>query len=366
MPSILVGVDISGNVTHWNKKAEQESGIPLSDARGQLLNNVLPGINDWMALIHKTIETGEIKSDHRKTINKNKETVYEDITVYPLVENGIDGAVIRIDDVTKKTRLEELIIQNEKMLSLGGLAAGMAHEINNPLAGIMQNAQVIENRLQKDSLANIKRAEELGLDLASMRIFLADRKIFNQLKRIRQAGTRATEIVSNMLGFARKETGKSTHDIIALLEKTVVMAESDYNLKKKYDFRNIKIIRKYEENFPIIICNSGQIQQVFFNIIRNGAEAMHEVNTNEKAQFTLSAGYNESRIRIEIQNNLCGIPKEVQGRVFDPFFTTKPTGEGTGLGLSVSYFIINENHNGKLSMESDGKSWTKIIIELPR
>jgi len=365
MPSVLVGVDIAGNVTQWNKKAEQLSGITLMEARGQPLNNVLQITDDWMDLIQKTIKTREIKTEHRKIQNKNLEEIYEDITIYPLVANGIEGAVIRIDDVTKKTRMEELLIQNEKMLSLGGLAAGMAHEINNPLAGIMQNAQVIVNRLEKDSPANTKLAEELGLDLTLMRNFLTDRKIFNQLERIRQAGTRATEIVSNMLGFARKEQSKSSHNIIALLNKTLVMAESDYSLKKNYDFRNIEIIRKYEENIPMVICNPGQIQQVFFNLLKNGAEAMYEVKTNNKAQFTLIASQTDKNVKIVIQNNLCGIPKEQQGKIFDPFFTTKPTGEGTGLGLSVSYFIINENHNGSLSVESDGTSWVKFIIELP-
>lgn len=292
-----------------------------------------------------------------------------------------ESELLFLRNITEKKRLQGIMVQSEKMMSLGGLAAGMAHEINNPLAGIMQNAQVIRNRLENNSPANIKTAEKYGLDLNAMRLFLIERKIFNQLNRINEAGTRAAEIVTNMLGFARKEHSKSSHDVRELLDKTVKMAGNEYNLKKQFDFRNINIVRKYEEDLPLVPCDPGQIQQVFFNLLKNGAEAMHDTlilqqaqqGTNsginneipENPQFTLVTKKNGKMVRVEIQNNFCGIPPEVQERIFEPFYTTKPVGTGTGLGLSVSYFIIHETHNGNLSVESDGKSWVKFIIELP-
>lgn len=295
--------------------------------------------------------------------------------------NGRKRILTIARDITKRKRLQETLVQSEKMLSLGGLAAGMAHEINNPLAGIMQNAQVIVNRLKKDSPANIKVAAELGLDLSAMRIFLKERKIFNQLNRIQEAGGRAAEIVANMLKFARKESSRSSHNICELLDKTVDMAGNDYNLKKSFDFRDINIVRHYEKNLPLVVCDPGQIQQVFFNILKNGAEAMSEHlillqaqhsssaratdDTQEKPKFILSVRHKKKMLSIEIENNLCGIPEEIQGRIFEPFYTTKPVGVGTGLGLSVSYFIINETHNGELKVESDTNSCVKFIIELP-
>lgn len=310
-----------------------------------------------------------------KLIHKDGSALDVEVKRTDIIFQGEKSILLFLRDITHRKKLQETLIQSEKMLSLGGLAAGMAHEINNPLAGIMQNAQVISNRLEKDSPANIKSAEDLGIDLIAMRSFLKERKIFNQLDRIREAGARAAEIVSNMLSFARKEQNRSSHDVRKLLDKTIEMAGSDYNLKKKYDFRSIKIIREYQEDIPMVICDPGQLQQVFFNILKNGAEAMQEKEKRERrketgdrgeeAQFILVARQKEKMVRIEIENNLCGIPEELQGRIFEPFYTTKPVGVGTGLGLSVSYFIIHETHRGELRVESDGESWVKFIIELP-
>jgi PAS domain S-box-containing protein len=304
-----------------------------------------------------------------KIINKDGTPMDVEVKRVDITFQGEKSVLLFIRDITERKRLQETLIQSEKMLSLGGLAAGMAHEINNPLAGIMQNAQVIMNRLEKDSPANRKSAEELGISLEAVRTFLHERKIFNHLRRIRESGSRAAEIITNMLNFARKEISKSTHDLRELLDKTVEMAGLDYDLKKKYDFRAIKIVRNYEEDLPLVPCDQGQIQQVFFNILKNGAEAMQESQekegNREESQFTLSAKQEGESVRVEIQNNLSGIPKELQGRIFEPFYTTKPVGAGTGLGLSVSYFIIKETHGGKLEVESDGSTWVKFIIELP-
>jgi len=281
-----------------------------------------------------------------------------------IIFQGEKSVLLFLRDITERKRLQETLVQSEKMLSLGGLAAGMAHEINNPLAGILQNAQVISNRLETDSPANIKAADDIGLDLSKMRLFLTERKIFRQLSRIRESGSRAAEIVANMLSFARKEQTKSSHDVRALLDKTVKMAESDYSLRKNYDFRDIEIVREYEENLPLTICDPGQLQQVFFNILKNGAEAMQDSREGLVARFKLIIKMHGENVRIEIENNLCGIPEDIQRKIFDPFYTTKPVGVGTGLGLSVSYFIIREVHNGDIWVESDGHSSVKFIIEL--
>jgi len=275
-------------------------------------------------------------------------------------------AIIR--DISERKKLHQTLIQSEKMLSLGGLAAGMAHEINNPLAGILQNAQAVINRIEKDSPANIETAERLGINLDAMRSFLVERKIINQLNHIHEAGKRASKIVSNMLSFARKDDKKSSHNILNLLDETVEMAGSDYNLRKKYDFRSIRIIRSYRDERILVPCNPGHIQQVFFNILKNGAEAMFEKDSKDNkisAQFDLTVQKKKHRVRIEIKNNVTGIPFAQQSRIFEPFYTTKEVGVGTGLGLSVSYFIVCETHHGDLRVESDGESWANFIIELP-
>jgi len=297
---------------------------------------------------------------------KSGESFWLEVTMKFSVINGKKRILSVARNISDQKKLREAMMQSEKMLALGGLSAGMAHEINNPLAGIMQNAQVVINRLEKDSPASVKTADNLGLDLTVMRAFLKERKILSQLRRIHEAGKRAADIVSNMLNFARKERNKSSHDLRSLLDKTLEMVGNDYNLKKKTDFRSIKIVRKYEDDLPLVVCDQGQLQQVFLNILKNGAEAMQEIgNSSQEPQFTLTACQKDGMVIIEIQNNLSGISKELQSRIFEPFFTTKPVGVGTGLGLSVSYFIIHESHGGELRVESDESSWVKFIIELP-
>ena len=209
------------------------------------------------------------------------------------------------------------------------------------------------------------------------------RGIPRMLMRIRESGARAAEIVTNMLSFARKsEAAFSSRDLSQLLDQSLDLAGSDYDLKKKYDFRQIDIVREYEPGLPLVACEAAKIQQVLLNVLRNGAEAMqaHVDQTGRKPCFTLRVrrdapveGSTEmppggEALRLDIVDNGPGIPEHIRRRVFEPFFTTKPVGVGTGLGLSVSYFIITENHGGKMSVSStpgEGSTFT-IILPLER
>nr|NJM03563.1 PAS domain S-box protein [Desulfobacula sp.] len=370
MPSVLIGIDETLGVTLWNQKAQEMTGLSGEDAREMPLADVLPGIHVDMEKIRESLEKNEIRTSARLSYSApSGETRYQEVTVYPLRVGHIKGAVIRIDDVTEKIRMEEALIQNEKIISVGGLAAGMAHEINNPLAGVIQNAAVLSNRLMDTRMpANVAAAEKAGTTMASISGFMNSRNIPSMIKAVTESASRMAAIVENMLNFARKgDSGFSTHDPVELLEKTLTLASTDYDLKKQYDFKAISIRREYEANLPMVACESGKIQQVILNILGNGAHAMLENKTASRPVFTLrlKAEKEPPMLRIEIEDNGPGMNEEIRKRIFEPFFTTKPVGVGTGLGLSVSYFIITEHHGGTMDVVSEPGRGTTFMIRLP-
>lgn len=372
MPSILIGVDNSGKIIQWNAQARKITGIEAGHAAGRALADIFPRLAPVMEDVKESIQTRQIKLNQKQAVDSDRGTFYEDITIYPLMTNGVEGAVIRIDDVTQRVLLEEMMVQSEKMLSVGGLAAGMAHEINNPLAGMIQSASVMESRLTKmDMPANLKAAEESGLSMEALTAFMDKRGILRMISTIQESGARVAKIVENMLSFARKSDASfSSHDPAEMMDSILELAATDYDLKKNYDFRTIEIVREYQEGLPALPCEKGKIQQVLLNIINNGAEAMHEYlkdKTDRKPRFIfrLFKETGENMLRIEIEDNGPGMEENVRKRAFEPFFTTKPVGQGTGLGLSVSYFIITENHQGKMEVISEPGKGSVFIIRLP-
>ena len=366
MPSILIGVDTDGNVTQWNHEASKVTGISAEKAQGQALTNVFPNLSLSLEQITDAIHSRQKLTDTHKPYLKDGDKHYEETTVYPLIANGVEGAVVRIDNVTERIRLEEMMIQSEKMLSVGGLAAGMAHEINNPLAGVLQTAKVMSNRLTSKELpANITAAQKSGIDLDALYDYMDDRGILRMLTGINESSSRITEIIDNMLNFSRKSDAVSTAwSIGELLDKSLSLAGSDYDMKKQYDFKSISIIKEYQKNVPDIACEASKIQQVFLNLFRNGAQAMQEANT-EKPTFVLRTHFDDNMLSIEIEDNGPGMDEGIQKRVFEPFFTTKEEGIGTGLGLSVSYFIVTNTHGGEMSVKSMPNQGSCFTIKIP-
>lgn len=369
MPSIVFCVDSEGLVTQWNHSGEKVSGVSREEAVGRHFAKILPRMESERELVNVCIRENNTQHSLRSEYTLDNQVFYEDIYVYPLVSGDRQGAVIRIDDVTHKVLMEEMMIQSEKMLSIGGLAAGMAHEINNPLAGIVQTAYVMASRLgQKlDNPANRRAAEELGISVLNIRRFMEMRGIYPMIDTIRESGLRVAELVDSMLGFAYKSGSKVTlNSVTDILDKSIELAVIDYNMKKKYDFKLIKIIKEYEKDIPPVYCERSGIQQVFLNILHNGAQAMQRGEKGDH-HFILRASYEKDTemVCIEIEDNGPGIAENMRNRVFEPFFTTKEPGEGTGLGLSVSYFIITEHHGGDLQVDSKPDSGARFIVRLP-
>ena len=371
MPSVLIGVDLNLNVTQWNTQAETLTGISVHDALGKPFDQVFPWLYTQRGTIQKSMAT--LKTERTSKLpyhDPGGELHYQDITIYPLTADHIGGTVIRIDDVTEKVRLEEMLIQNEKMLSIGGLAAGMAHEINNPLAGVIQNISALENRLTDTTIpANISAARLHGITMEAILAFMETRQIPRMLSVIKEAGSRMAGIVTNMLSFARKSDASfSSYDPVQLLDNVLELATTDYDLKKQYDFKFIDIKKEYEPDLPMILCEGNKIQQVLLNILKNGSHAMFARKNQPDApqpRFILRLSQKENMIRIEIEDNGIGMDPATRKKIFEPFYTTKPAGTGTGLGLSISCFIITENHNGTLQVTSTPGQGSNFIICLP-
>ena len=366
MPSSLIGVDSDGTITQWNSEAQRTTGLSVEDAVGQPLAQGVPRLAAEMERVREAMRTREVRSESRLVRKEDGETRYEDVTVYPLIGNGVEGAVIRIDDATERVRLEELMVQTEKMMSVGGLAAGMAHEINNPLGGILQGAQNIQRRVSLDLEKNRQTAHECGTTLEAIRSYLQQREVLEFLDGIRECGSRAARIVSNMLQFSRRsDAARTTASLPELIDRTIDLAANDYDLKKKYDFRHIEIIREFDPELPAIPVIVTEIEQVLLNLMKNAAQAMCGRTDGAPPRLTLRAARDGDRVRLEIEDNGPGMDETTRRRAFEPFFTTKEVGAGTGLGLSVSYMIITSNHNGTLTVESAPGGGCRFVIELP-
>jgi len=366
MPSILIGLDMDGIVTQWNLEAQRLTGISDDQAKGCLLKDVFPQLSDHIPNVKQTIENQRVGKHTKISLTISGKIMLTDITIYPILSDDFQGAVIRVDDIGERVRIEEMMVQSEKMLSVGGLAAGMAHEINNPLAGILQNTQVIQNRLSRDLPANVKAAQECGVNLEDLKAYMEKRNIFPMMELVNSSCRRAARIVANMLSFSRKsDRQKSSCCLYDIMEATIELAKNDYNIKNRYDFRSIEIVKEYQENIPPVSCEKGEIQQVFLNILKNGAEAMADAGTSSPRFIIRYFHRQKDQVVIEIEDNGPGVEPEIKKRIFEPFYTTKEVGVGTGLGLSVSYFIITENHKGVLAVESIPGKRTTFIIKLP-
>ncbi len=254
------------------------------------------------------------------------------LTAYPTTEAD-GGTVLVFEDQTEKRRLQEQLIQSEKMSAIGQLIAGVAHDLNNPLASVVGFS---------DFLAE---AGEVPPRLAE------------PLQVIRQEAERAATIVKNLLSFARRQEGeRQRQPIKPILESTLQLLANQLMASR------IEATLRVEPGLPDVEVNGNQIKQVFVNVINNGAQAIAE--TGQGGRIWVTAKRWLDGVAVSVTDSGPGIPEEIAARVFEPFFTTKPEGKGTGLGLSICQGILKE-HGGRLTLEAKPGAGATFIVELP-
>ncbi|MEQ8167590.1 MAG: PAS domain S-box protein [Candidatus Eremiobacterota bacterium] len=287
----------------------------------------------------KSFSTGKAESSQVLTSNNR----YLDVRSRPIKDEygHISRIIVLARDMTEKIFLQREAIRATHLASIGELAAGVAHEINNPLTGIINYAQIIANKSEKNS------------------------KNYDVCTRIIKEGDRIARIVKSLLSFARStRQDKMPVDIGQIFTDSIILTGARMN-KDGITFQvNIS------ETLPKIIAEPNQIQQVFLNILSNARYALNNKYPSYDSNKIINVACeeitvdNEKFVRIMFQDNGCGVHSGIIDKVFNPFFTTKPLGEGTGLGLSISYGIINE-HKGHIMIDSVEGEFTKVIIDLP-
>ncbi|WP_430734867.1 ATP-binding protein [Halodesulfovibrio aestuarii] len=367
MPSLIVGVTRQMTVTLWNDTIEDRTGIITTNAEGKRFSQVMPELTFLEQHIEKSFETlTPIHVPKFTSIRKGVLVTY-DIIIFPVNIGNDHVAVLRIDDISERLRMEERIIQAEKMASISGLAAGMAHEINNPLGGILQGIQNIQRRFSIDLAPNIHIAKQLNLSLDKVNEYMEQREIFGLLDGVSECGKRAASIIANMLEFCRgSDTKLIPCNIHCIIDKSIELAANDYHLKTQQNFNQIKIIREFDKNVSQLSCAPQEIEQVLLNLLKNAAQAFASaVPTIENPKIVITTQQTASGVMITIADNGPGMGEDVRKRIFEPFYTTKPVGDGTGLGLSVSYYIITNNHSGTISVTAAQNQGATFTVCLP-
>ena len=367
MPSALIALDEELYVTQWNQEASALSGTPLDDAMSKPIYLAFEPLKPFLPQLKDTIEHHRVTKIERVTWGQGEDARHYALTFYPLMGGAGRGVVIRIDDITQRLSLEDMMVQSEKMLSVGGLAAGMAHEINNPLGAILHNVQNIRRRLSSDLPRNIEQAEQTGIDLDVVNHYLQAREIPQLLDGIQQAGARAAKIVTHMLSFSRRSNRQmSPCDLSALIDQALDIASNDFDLAIGFDFKGQAIIRQFDPQLGPVPGIPNELEQVLLNLLKNAAQAIHQrTDKSEPGRIILRTRLNPPWAEIQIEDNGIGMPEPVRKRIFEPFFTTKEVGQGTGLGLSVSYFIITNNHKGQMEVHSTQGQGTCFTLRLP-
>ena len=358
--SINVGIlaaDLEDRVESWNPRMETLTGIQRYEAVGRPLRELFPasfcdafdkarGETGVHNLYKVTLEAAQASNGHKPVNGTNgsnggngnghngngsREAVVN-VAIAPLVSKDSRqiGRLIIFDDITDRDELERRLVQADKLSSIGLLAAGVAHEVNTPLAVISTYAQMLAKQISGDD------------------------KQSRLLEKIARQTFRASEIVNSLLNFSRTQPVEFVEvDLNRVVQETITL------IGHQLDKAGVKVEMSLEDDLPPLRGNSGKLQQVFLNLFLNARDAMEGGGTLRVRTWSGADG-----IYAEVLDNGQGIPPEHLERIYDPFFTTKGAKRGTGLGLSVTYGIIRE-HGGRIEVDSRPGAGTRFQLALP-
>lgn len=342
MPLMLIGLNKDLNITQWNNWAESTTGI-----RSELVI----GKNLWEAYPTITLSPEQAREvlNEKKSItikHSQRGQYYFDITLYALQSNNDTGLVVLVDDVTKQSKAENMLIQRDKMSSMGELASAMAHDINIPLQAILDNLQSVKQVASSDSHPEI----DLLLQTAAGH------------------GRQASAIVNNLLLFSRTQGDKQQlAHIPDIIDHTLELAQSVLADISGLKFNNIVIEKHYEDNLPGIPSYVSELQQVFLSLLRHACHSLGKADKeNFQPKITVDVSEFYDSLWIKIQHNGRGLTTDEQQTIFEPFFqelTEEYAGELENR-LSFSYFIITEHHHGHMAVTSDINVGTTFHIQL--
>lgn len=336
--SISVGVlavDLEDRIESWNSQMEVMYAMSRAEALGRSLSDVFPAA--FLEEYYRVRQSSGIHNLYKFRLGTTAgDTRVTNIAIAPLVTKdfSVIGRLIILDDITERIELESQLTQAEKLSSIGLLAAGVAHEVNTPLAVISSYAQMLAKQVNGD----VKKSELLD--------------------KITRQTFRASEIVNSLLNFSRTSSAEFTSvDLNRVIQDTLTLLEHQFKTAR------IKVVPELSPELPPIYGNTGKLQQVFLNLFLNAKDAMPAGGN------LMIATHNGHQVEVTVSDTGSGIAQEHIQRIYDPFFTTKSkpkTGHsgGTGLGLSVTYGIIQE-HAGKIRVTSKPGEGTTFTMEFP-
>jgi hypothetical protein len=330
----LLLLDSERRILAMNRTLETMYGVRREEAIGRGLRDVFP--LQTARVIERELQSAgaleEARVYRHTLVDRRGRRIIVNLSISrESGEPGGDGArVVTFDDITERVKLEEQLLRQERLASLGLLAAGVAHEVNTPLTGILGYTQMLLEELPPDDPRR------------------------DTLEKIQAQSLRASSIANSLLDFSRPDdAGFELVSVGELLEETLRLFEPQVR------GRGIRFEARLEADLPRVRGHKGKLQQVLLNLLLNARDAV-----GQGGRIEVAAGVRSGKVVLEVTDDGVGIAEEDLGRIFDPFFTTKGRGRGTGLGLSISYGIVRE-HEGEIQVESSPGEFTRFRVELP-